>query len=535
MQAKVKVYWVTPDGVEHPDGIKADALRLAGFEVKCIAPGLQTQHPDAVYLIRADLMDGTDGLKRTLHAGGRPALVVMRDATHAAQVMRFLDERGDAGSLHDVVAAGEAPTEMAWRLKRLLRIDRRETEQLAQVYYDRLTALLNRRTWQERAEKLARHRADGEGDAGVLLLDVDYLKHINDSYGHEAGDEILVFVADCLREWFAPDDLIARFGGGEFVVMLKRQDEKAVIRDARRFIEHFCTIRFPVLPGGSQDAMVSRMRHREFWRAAGPSAPAQRDVTPLSISGGLALAHEALGLEELLEAADQALYRAKGEGRGRLVVADELAESLAREGKDLRIDHFENVTRVVTERVTSLITLMGRRLMNEATRDAYRDALTGLHNRRYLDEHVERELEAARRNHRALSLVFLDLDHFHDVNMTYGWPTGDSVLRAFAGVLERNVRTIDWSARYGGEEFCLVLPDTVLDEAIEVAERIREHTEQLTVTSSDGRPVGITTSVGVVQRGSETKALHLFDRVSGLARAAKQRGRNCVVAQDVPT
>nr|WP_253946123.1 GGDEF domain-containing protein [Niveibacterium sp. COAC-50] len=427
------------------------------------------------------------------------------------------------------MAASAAPVELAWRVKRLLRLERRESEQLAQVYYDRLTALLNRRTWQERAEKLARNQVDGEGAIGVLLLDVDHLKQVNDSYGHEAGDEILVFLADCLREWFAPDDLIARFGGGEFVVMLKRQDEKAVTRDARRFIEHFCTIRFPILTGGPQDAHASRLRHREFWRAAVPTAPAQRDVTPLSISGGLALAHASLGLEDLLEAADQALYRAKGDGRGRLVVADELAESLAREGKDLRIDHFENVTRVVTERVTSLITLMGRRLMSEATRDAYHDALTGLHNRRYLDEHVERELEAARRNHRALSLVFLDLDHFHDINMTYGWPTGDAVLRAFAGILERSVRTIDWSARYGGEEFCLVLPDTELQEAVEVAERIRQHTEQLEIVASDGRLVRVTTSVGVVQRGSETTAVRLFDRVSALARAAKQR-RNCVVA-----
>ncbi|WP_374602715.1 GGDEF domain-containing protein [Niveibacterium sp.] len=527
MQAKV--YWVTPDGVEHPDAIRADLLRLAGHEVKCITPGLQTQHPDAVYVIRADLMDGIEGLKRTLHAGSRPALIVMRDAAHAALVQRFLDERGDSGSLHDVMAASAAPVELAWRVKRLLRLERRESEQLAQVYYDRLTALLNRRTWQERAEKLARNQVDGEGAIGVLLLDVDHLKQVNDSYGHEAGDEILVFLADCLREWFAPDDLIARFGGGEFVVMLKRQDEKAVTRDARRFIEHFCTIRFPILTGGPQDAHASRLRHREFWRAAVPTAPAQRDVTPLSISGGLALAHASLGLEDLLEAADQALYRAKGDGRGRLVVADELAESLAREGKDLRIDHFENVTRVVTERVTSLITLMGRRLMSEATRDAYHDALTGLHNRRYLDEHVERELEAARRNHRALSLVFLDLDHFHDINMTYGWPTGDAVLRAFAGILERSVRTIDWSARYGGEEFCLVLPDTELQEAVEVAERIRQHTEQLEIVASDGRLVRVTTSIGVVQRGSETTALQLFDRVSALARAAKQR-RNCVVA-----
>nr|WP_242533389.1 GGDEF domain-containing protein [Niveibacterium umoris] len=440
----------------------------------------------------------------------------------------MLDQRPEADSLHDVLRAADVEEFLAWRVWRLTELHRHRRAQLSRVNHDSLTGLLRRSTWQERAEKLVKTCVGSTTTVGLLYLDLDHFKAINDRYGHAIGDEILLFVADCLRDWFAPDDLIARLGGDEFVVMLRRDDELAVANDARRFVAHFCTIRYPISPGAGEGGERARARNRGYWRGTQAGGAAQR--APLSVSGGLTFVRGQLALDELVEAADLALYRAKSEGRGRLIVVDELAEVLASEGKDLRVDHFENVTRVVTERVTSLITLMGRRLMNEATRDAYRDALTGLHNRRYLDEHVERELEAAQRNHRALSLVFLDLDHFHDINMTYGWPTGDSVLRAFAGVLERSVRMIDWSARYGGEEFCLVLPDTLLAEAVEVAERIREHTEALTIVSSDGRPVKVTTSIGVVQRGAEMRAVELFDRVGELALAAKQRGRNCVVS-----
>lgn len=530
MQAKV--YWVTPDGMEQPDAVRADVLRRARHEVRCVAPGLQSQHPDALYVIRADLIGAPAVVAAALPSGPAPVVLIAGDAAHARQMLELLDTRLEPAALADLVRACDVDTQLAWRVQRLIALQRHRREQLSRVLHDSLTGLLRRSTWQERAEKLLHSGCREAGPIGLLYFDLDHFKGINDRYGHAVGDEILVFVADCLRDWFAPDDLIARLGGDEFVVMLRRDDELAVAKDARRFVEHFCTIRYPIL-SAADPAEHARSRNRGTWRGAPDGASGQRDVTPLSVSGGLTFVRAASGLDELLEAADLALYRAKSEGRGRLVVVDELAEALASEGKNLRIDHFENVTRVVTERVTSLITLMGRRLMNEATRDAYHDALTGLHNRRYLDEHAEREVEAARRNQRALSLVFLDLDHFHEINMTYGWPTGDAVLRAFAGVLERHVRAIDWSARYGGEEFCLVLPDTALAEAVEVAERVRASTERLAIVSSDGRPVTVTTSVGVVQRIDETAAC-LFERVSALAREAKRRGRNCVVADTPP-
>lgn len=527
-KGKATAYWVTPDGEDHAEKFGADLLRAAGYDVNVVAASAEAAQPDAVWVIRADLGLSESDLRRALGSGNRPTVVVVDGAEQTLRVLKLLDDSDPSEVLQDIVSASDAPSQLVWRIRRLRRIRRREREQLAQVHRDRLTSLFNRSTWLERAEALS--KGEGEGAVGLLLLDLDHFKRINDSYGHDAGDEILIFVADCLREWAAPDDLIARFGGDEFVVMLRRPDEVTVADDARRFIEHFCSIRYPILPGGTSDAPGARSRNLGFWWGAPPPASMQRDVTPLSISGGLALVHPTLTLEELLAAADQAIYRAKGEGRGRLVVADELAEVLAREGKDLRIDHFENVTRVVTERVTNLITLMGRRLMSEATRDAQQDGLTGLHNRRYLDLHLERELEASVRNHRALSLVFMDLDHFHEINMTYGWPTGDAVLRAFAGVLEGSVRTIDWSARYGGEEFCLVLPDTDLAEALEVAERIRQKTEQLVVLSNDGRRVPITLSAGVVQRGDETITRALLDRVALATRSAKESGRNRVVS-----
>ena len=165
--------------------------------------------------------------------------------------------------------------------------------------------------------------------------------------------------------------------------------------------------------------------------------------------------------------------RPRAAGRNRLVLYESLQESSGGEDRDLYVRHFENVTRVMTERMTTLVTNMGRSLVEAARREANQDALTQLHNRRYFDARLSREFETARKHGRALTIALIDLDHFHDVNATYGYPTGDHVLRRFAEIARNSVRLTDWLARYGGEEFCLVMPDTDLDTGARVAERVR--------------------------------------------------------------
>ncbi|MEX1185776.1 MAG: diguanylate cyclase [Gemmatimonadaceae bacterium] len=102
------------------------------------------------------------------------------------------------------------------------------------------------------------------------------------------------------------------------------------------------------------------------------------------------------------------------------------------------------------------------------------DGLTGLDNRRYLEERLHEMFEHSLRLHEPLSVVMCDIDHFKSVNDTYGHLAGDAILRQFADLISEQAREIDRVGRYGGEEFLIILPGTVLDAAVTFAERVRE-------------------------------------------------------------
>lgn len=125
------------------------------------------------------------------------------------------------------------------------------------------------------------------------------------------------------------------------------------------------------------------------------------------------------------------------------------------------------------------------------------DPLTGLHNRRYLDRRMEEELARSNRYHQPLSCLFVDADHFKQVNDIHGHQAGDSVLRELANRIRSHLRASDIATRYGGEEFALLLPQTSLDEALLLAERIRLEVASNPVILDDGNKIQLTVSVGV--------------------------------------
>ena len=136
------------------------------------------------------------------------------------------------------------------------------------------------------------------------------------------------------------------------------------------------------------------------------------------------------------------------------------------------------------------------RLQEELRDQALRDALTGLYNRRYLDETLAREIARAAREGSSLSIILCDIDHFKTINDTYGHQLGDLFLVEIAGILKRNARGSDIVCRYGGEEFLLVLPGADSKAAAVRAEDIRRKCEKL-VMLHDGDRVRVTTSFGV--------------------------------------
>ncbi len=179
-------------------------------------------------------------------------------------------------------------------------------------------------------------------------------------------------------------------------------------------------------------------------------------------------------------------------------------------------------------------------VIRERTREleclATRDGLTGLFNRKALDDQLASEMSRAGRYHHQLSLLMLDIDHFKKVNDVYDHQAGDRVLKAIAEWMQGNIRENDFAARYGGEEFIILLPETGVEYAHDLAERLRSQIEDGVVTSDDGMEIGITVSIGVAVFPDHAENIH--DLVKAADKAlyrAKRQGRNRVVpaiAQD---
>jgi two-component system cell cycle response regulator len=161
------------------------------------------------------------------------------------------------------------------------------------------------------------------------------------------------------------------------------------------------------------------------------------------------------------------------------------------------------------------------------------DGLTGLDNRRHLNERIEEMFQHAQRLNEPFSCVMCDLDKFKSVNDTYGHQAGDEVLKQLSAILKEEAREIDRVGRYGGEEFMLLLPGTVLDAAVTFAERVRKRIEGHTFTF-DGGTLQRTASFGVSGWPHPQ-----IDQCDGLVRAAddalyvaKETGRNRVIRFD---
>ncbi len=195
--------------------------------------------------------------------------------------------------------------------------------------------------------------------------------------------------------------------------------------------------------------------------------------------------------------------------------------------KDREIDRLRNVE---LARAYQDLQGMHRRLEKQAAeleRLSNLDGLTGLHNRRSLDQRLDSEVDRARRGGSALSLVMLDIDNFKDVNDRYSHTIGDEVLKRLAQVLRDHTRSIDLSARFGGEEFVVLLPGTDPAGAHLVAENIRAAFEAVPWAAVHPG-MAITVSAGVATIRAEDDGSTLLARADAQLYRAKLSGKNCV-------
>lgn len=159
-------------------------------------------------------------------------------------------------------------------------------------------------------------------------------------------------------------------------------------------------------------------------------------------------------------------------------------------------------------------------------REVMRDALTGAFNRRYLDAKLDEEIRRAHRPNRPLSTLMLDLDHFKHINDTYGHPVGDQVIQHVCRLISSELRVTDTIIRYGGEEFVVVAPDSDIEAASALGNRLLHHICARTLDLPDGKTITVTVSIGVAQFKLGETAERLLSRADEALYAAKRNGRN---------
>src|SRR5574344_1903149 len=193
------------------------------------------------------------------------------------------------------------------------------------------------------------------------------------------------------------------------------------------------------------------------------------------------------------------------------------------------IDYIEQLAK------QSSITLHRANVYADVLKHATLDALTGLNNRRQFEVRLRQEYASAKRQHKNLCSIMLDIDFFKKVNDTYGHAAGDCVLKTVAHKIKKSLRESDIPSRYGGEEFSILLPYTKLEEAYAVAERLRRSVESAPVDfredeNTEAVSINVTISIGVYQFSETDTPEDLYLKADKALYKAKTTGRNKVVA-----
>ncbi|MEO1330163.1 MAG: PleD family two-component system response regulator [Pseudomonadota bacterium] len=202
------------------------------------------------------------------------------------------------------------------------------------------------------------------------------------------------------------------------------------------------------------------------------------------------------------------------------------------------LDENELVARVRSQLLRKSYADRLRENVYNTMRMALTDPLTGLYNRRYVDQHLGRQIEHSRASNQPLSVMLLDLDHFKRVNDEHGHAAGDAVLVEFAQRMRQCVRGVDLIARQGGEEFMIAMPETDAEAAMIAAERVRVAVAEAPfLVGSDGAaptPLKVTVSIGVATLRDGENAATVIQRADVALYRSKSEGRNRATLSDQP-
>lgn len=179
------------------------------------------------------------------------------------------------------------------------------------------------------------------------------------------------------------------------------------------------------------------------------------------------------------------------------------------------------------KQISNFLYFKGKRHYKVLLKEAITDGLTDLYDHKYFIMRLEEEVERSKRYKRPLSLLMIDIDHFKVYNDTFGHPAGDEILQGLSNTLKQFSRRVDTVARYGGEEFVIILPETVKDGALIMADRLRKYVEEMKV--KEGKGITISIGIGFFDGSiAEFKKEYLIKMADEALYRAKTKGRNRV-------
>jgi diguanylate cyclase (GGDEF)-like protein len=348
---------------------------------------------------------------------------------------------------------------------------------------DELTGTHNRRYLLGLIER-EKDRSDRSGRAFTLcLLDIDFFKRINDTYGHAAGDTVLRQFCKVVQQHVRAVDSFGRYGGEEFMLMLPEtpaMDAMVLAERVRQAVE-----KLRCVDGGSEIV--------------------------LTVSIGVAEFRHGEQISQTVARADEALYLAKSGGRNRVVSHGEecAASQPGTAGRQAPLDARDMGASVA-------------RMLD----GAQCDQLTGLLNRRLLRDRLRHAMDRANRNSRTMALLLLNINKFKEVNDAFGYEAGDAILVRAAATIRGCLRDSDTVARWGGDEFVALLEDLGSEgDAQRVAEKILDRFGQ--PLEVGGRECFVTLSAGVaLYPAAHTDLDALLKHADVAMRCAKAWGAN---------
>jgi diguanylate cyclase (GGDEF)-like protein len=347
---------------------------------------------------------------------------------------------------------------------------------------DELTGSHNRRHLMKLIEE-EKYRAGRSGNLFCLcLLDLDFFKHVNDTYGHSAGDEILREFARTVQAEIRARDCFGRYGGEEFLLMLP----ETMLEQAL----------------GLAEQVRLRIKQLQF--------PDISDDLQLTVSIGLAEYRAGESIGQTIARADEALYAAKSSGRDRSFCYGQQPAAPLPDAD-------------------SLVPAALRAFAAE-----HSDPLTGVLNRRMLRDRLGHAMERALRNNHVVALMLLNLNKFKEINDAVGYEAGDAILVQTAATVRGCLRESDTIARWGGDEFVVILEEVGHEsDAQKVADKIiRQFAQPMGV---DGRETRVTLSVGIAMSpGVKCDVDTMLKRADIAMARAKSWGdnRRCRPARD---